>query len=169
MTAPLRSRHGHLARLGEDDRFPFASWAREAGYPYDRRFTAIYARCGSAAEVYFLRPFLERDGCVLDSAGRAVAGDTTLTVQHSIGSYRADMLVTAGALALAIEIDGMAFHHRSAAQVANDYRRQRRIVARGYTLIRFTAAEAFHDAAECWRQVDAIIAARLERCREERA
>lgn len=155
----MRTPHGELAHINEDGRFPFASWARGNAYPYQKAWLPFLERCGSAAEVFFLRPFLERAGIVVDG-NKVTLGSITVALQHQVKGYKADVLVTEGSYQLAIEVDGMAFHHRSREQVAADYLRQRRIVARGYTVIRFTAPEVFKDAGECWRQVDAILAAR---------
>lgn len=152
-------RSSTLSRISEDGRFPFESWARENGYPYRAAWVPFLTRCGSAAEVYFVRPFLEREGCQVRGI-TATLGPVSVTLQYEIKGYYADVLVTDGAFQLAIEVDGLAFHHRSREQITADYLRQRRIVARGYTVIRFTAPEVFKDAAECWRQVDAILAAR---------
>ena len=87
-------------------------------------------------------------------------GDVLLTLQVRCAGFRIDAVVSDATTQLAVEIDGMAFHHRTKEQVAADYLRQRRIVVKGYTVIRFTAQEVFGDAAECWRQVRAILAAR---------
>jgi very-short-patch-repair endonuclease len=149
-----------LAHIGEDVQFPFEAWARGEAYPYRREWLPILTRCGSAAEVFFLRPFLERPDVAVHEDGSATAAGLTVSLQHQVHQYAVDVLVRAGSFALAIEIDGMAFHHRSKEQVAADYSRQRRIVARGYTVIRYTAAEVFGDAAECWRQIDVIVARR---------
>lgn len=143
----------------ERRRFPFRSWALANGFTFDPALEPLYARCGSAAEAFFLRPFTDRPAFAVTPEG-AVAGQLRLALQVRCAGFSIDAVVTHGATRLAIEIDGMAFHHRTKEQVAADYLRQRRIVAKGYTVIRFTAPEVFGDAAECWRQVDAILAAR---------
>lgn len=155
-------RSSSLSRITEDAQFPFVSWARDSAYPYRKEWVPFLVKCGSAAEVYFLRPFLERPGCAI-AVGDAHAGGVVVMLQHQIKQYRTDVLVADDRTQLAIEVDGMAFHHRSREQVAADYLRQRRIVAQGYTVIRFTAPEVFKDATECWRQVDAILAARRKK------
>lgn len=149
-----------MSRGSEDAQFPFEGWARDHAYPYRKEWLPVLRRCGSAAEVYFLRPFLERGGLVVHDDGSATAAPLTVRLQHAVKGYSVDVLVESPGFKLAIEVDGMAFHHRSKEKVAADYLRQRRIVARGYTVIRFTAAEAFDNAPECWRQIGAIFAAR---------
>jgi hypothetical protein len=137
---------------------PFRTWAAKVGFRHDSQFTPLFSRCGSAAEVFFLAPFLHRQAAKLEN-GAAVCGKDVLTIQVPIRGYRADAVLTRSLFKLAIEIDGLAFHHRSAEQIASDYLRQRRIVCAGHTVIRFTAAEVFGNAAECWRQIDIILEA----------
>jgi very-short-patch-repair endonuclease len=142
-----------LVRLGEAMRgdFPFESWASANRFDYPADALSLLRLCGSAAEAYFVRAYTTRVW-----AGPRPA----LTLQVPCAGYRIDCVVRDDRGALAIEIDGMGFHHRSREQVADDYLRERRIVAKGYTVIRFTAQEAFRDAEECWRQVAVILAAR---------
>jgi len=118
----------------------------------------LFAQCGSAAEAYFLRPFVSRPGAVFQDRGVCV-GDVQVVLQVSCALSRIDFVVSRGAFRLAIEVDGMGFHHANAEQVAADYLRERRIVCAGYTVIRFTAQEAFSNPSECWRQVDEILSA----------
>lgn len=143
----------YLVRAGEvmASDFPFVSWASANRFTYPAEAEPSLRVCGSAAEAYFVRAFFTRTW-----SGERPA----LSLQVPCLGFRIDVVVTDARGALAIEIDGMAFHHRSREQVAADYLRERRIVARGYTVIRFTAPEVFGNADECWRQVEVILAAR---------
>lgn len=154
-----RTARGGLTRVGDDKAFPFESWARDNAYPYQPAWLPALKLCGSVAEVFFLRPLLERDGVTVE--GKEIhCGPVRVTLQHDVKGYRVDVLIEDGTTRLAVEVDGLAFHHRSREQIAKDYLRQRRIVARGYTVIRFTFYEVSGDAAECWRQIDAILSIR---------
>jgi very-short-patch-repair endonuclease len=151
------------AGFGSDEiLFPFQSWAAAHAFKYPPAATDFLSRCRSAAEAYFAREFTLRPHVQFPAgqAGLAIAGDVCLQLQARCGGYWIDAVVSGLRSTLAIEIDGMQFHHLTREQVAADYLRQRRIVLKGHTVIRFTAGEVFVDAAECWRQVDAILAAR---------
>lgn len=146
----------HDMDLPITDRFPFFWWATGARFDYNEEAKHLFCKLGSAAEAFFFRPFVYRAG-VQFTDDRAFYGPLEVIPQHIVGKYKVDFAVHQGATRLAVEIDGMAFHQRSADQVEADYLRARRIIASGYTVVRFTAKEAFRDAAECWRQLDAII------------
>lgn len=138
--------------------FPFRTWAARNGFQFDSAAASFFARCGSAAEAYFARPFIARPGIRFEGRA-AIHRNVRLELQVPIAKYRADAVVSMDRFRLAIEVDGMAFHQRSAEQVAADYLRQRRIVCAGHTVIRFTASEVFGNPEECWRQIDLILEA----------
>jgi very-short-patch-repair endonuclease len=141
-----------------EERFPFVSWAAANGFRYPDDGRAFLQGCGSAAEAFFAREFAARPSTRFE--GRvAIAGDVSVALQVACSTYRVDAVVTEGPLRLAVEVDGLGFHTMRAEQIAADYLRERRIVCAGYTVIRFTAAEVFSNSAECWRQIDAILAA----------
>lgn len=146
-------RGAYLVRAGEvmRDDFPFESWASANRFIYPAEALDQLRLCGSAAEAFFVRAYHTREWSGVRPS---------LALQVPCLGFRIDAVVQDAKGGLAIEIDGMAFHHRSREQAASDYLRQRRIVARGYTVIRFTAQEVFADADECWRQIDVILAAR---------
>lgn len=145
-------------------RFPFASWATMNRFAYPPAALEFLRACQSAAEAFFVREFARRDGFeAIAGTASARCGPVFVELQKAAGAYRIDVCVTADALKLAIEIDGLGFHRIKAEQVAADYLRQRRIVCHGYTVVRFTAPEVFADPAECWRQVDAILHAHRTR------
>lgn len=138
--------------------FPFRSWAKSVRFEFPNDAGGFLQTCGSAAEAYFARPFASRPRVTFDGS-KATHGKDTLELQVPVGRYRLDAVVCRSDFRLGVEIDGMQWHHRTAQQVAADYLRQRRIVCSGLTVIRFTAQEAFKDAGECWRQIDAILEA----------
>lgn len=139
--------------------FPFVEWAKANSFKYPPAAKELLRNCGSAAEAFFAQPFTLREG-VEYCDRRAFTKDWMLELQLPCARYYIDAAVSHGKMSLAIEIDGMGFHHKSKQQVAADYLRERRIVQQGYTVIRFTAQEVFSDPAECWRQVEAIFTAR---------
>lgn len=139
--------------------FPFTSWAAANRFDFSDEAAGFLANCGSAAEAFFARGFLKREG-VQCRDNRAFTPDRTLELQVRASGYYIDAVVSSDTLSLAVEIDGMGFHHRSKEQVAADYIRERRLVLKGYTVIRFTAQEVFSGPAECWRQIEAILTAR---------
>lgn len=143
---------------GGDVFFPFRSWAAAQRFAYPADAENFLAECQSAAEAYFARPFVLRAGVEYPEPRVARAGELELRLQVNVANYRVDFVLECRVARLAIEIDGMAFHHRFREQIAQDYLRQRRIVLRGYPVIRFTAQEVFSDPNECWRQIDSIMA-----------
>lgn len=145
-----------------DPDFPFVSWAASQGFKYPEKAQAFLKWTGSAAEAFFVRAFCHRPGFFIDSGldRQGVSGGLGLELQMPIGRYRVDCVLSDVDFSLCIEIDGLSFHRMKAEQVAADYLRQRRLVLQGHTVIRFTADEAIHETAECWRQVDAIMKAR---------
>jgi very-short-patch-repair endonuclease len=140
--------------------FPFLSWAQSNRFTFPPHARPFLARCGSAVEAYFARAFVQRADTRYVNDQTAIAGDFTLQLQVRVANYYIDAVVSDAANQIAVEIDGMGFHHRSKEQVAADYLRQRRIVLKGFTVIRFTAKEVLVSPEECWRQVEAILAAR---------
>jgi very-short-patch-repair endonuclease len=143
--------------------FPFRSWAAKTGFVYPESAESFYCQCGSAAEAFFVRAFIAHhfgEGIKYPKVNLAVADALTFELQARCANYSIDALVGDGKSSLAIEIDGVAYHHRSQDQIADDCLRQRRIVLKGHTVIRFTAREVFRGAPECWRQVMEILAAR---------
>lgn len=140
--------------------FAFKPWADGAKFEYPDAAREFMARCGSAAEAYFVRPFCCRAGIEFLADGSARAGQFTLRLQVPAATYWVDAVLSNEHSTLAIEIDGMQFHHHTKEQVAADYLRQRRLVLKGFTVVRFTAREAFAEPDECWRQLEAIMLSR---------
>ena len=87
-------------------------------------------------------------------AGFAALG-VAVEQQVEIGAYRLDFAFVDARVA--VEVDGHAFHDRTPEQAQRDRARDRELVARGWTPLRFTAREVFADAPGCTRQVAAIL------------
>lgn len=155
-------RHRFPVLVGEilADGFPFASWAAANRFEYPADARTFLSQCGSAAEAFFAREFCRRDGVTYMDDGAAMAAGIVVTLQARAGRYRIDALVGNASTTIAVEIDGLAFHRQDAAQVAADYLRQRRIVALGFPVVRFTADEVFRSPVECWRQIESILSQR---------
>ena len=140
------------------EELPFLAWAAANGFPYPPAAVAILSRCESPAEATFVREFVSAPNTAFH--GEAAYRDgSELKTQCPLFHHRIDVVLTRGAAKFAIEIDG-AFHHASPERISADYLRERRIVYAGYTVIRFTARDALGRPAECWRQVDRIVARR---------
>ena len=140
--------------------FPFKAWATHNRFAYPLDAGQFLTHCGSAAEAFFARPFTQRANVAYPRDNVAVSGRLTLELQVRCAAYSIDAVVATQRESLAIEIDGMAWHHMSRDQVRADYLRERRLVLKGHTVIRFTAQEVFAGPDECWRQVEAIFASR---------
>lgn len=147
---------GDVLATGFVGGFPFSTWATSNRFEYPVEAKGFLSNAGSAAEAFFARPFVMRTG-VQYVDRRAFTESRMLELQVRCGAYSIDAVVSSGAFSLAVEIDGLGFHHKNKEQVAKDYVRERRIVLRGYTLIRFTAGEVFGNAIESWRQIEAIL------------
>lgn len=90
----------------------------------------------------------------------------TLRPQHKIEcapvTYSTDFAVLRDGtdLRIAIEIDGHDFHEKTRAQVAKDKARERAIIAKGYTVLRFTGTEIVRDTQKCVNEVVDILTKR---------
>jgi very-short-patch-repair endonuclease len=153
--------------------FPFASWAAATQFTFPAPASRFLARSGSAAEAFFLRAITTDHQILVFDEGNGARYQTAtgtkavVTPQLRCFQYHIDAAVVSKNTKLAVEIDGMGFHHRTAEQVAADYIRARRLTLAGYAVIRFTAREAFNEPAECWRQIDAILDARSSASADE--
>jgi hypothetical protein len=58
---------------------------------------------------------------------------------------------------IGIEVDGHDFHERTKEQAANDRSRDRQLLLAGWTIIRFTGSEVWHDARACAQEVADLI------------
>lgn len=147
----------------KDERFAFRSWAASAAFRPPEHSYDWFCHCESTAEVHFLHVFAARPGVVFTGNAATDPDGTTVRVQVRHGLIRLDSTIeTIGApgFKLAVEVDGFTYHTLKFDRVEADYLRQRRVTALGYSAIRFTAREVLACASECWRQIDAILAAR---------
>lgn len=151
-----------LGRRRQRPFFPFVSWAETNRFNYPEEAKLFLANTGSAAEAFFAREFTLRQG-VRYTGTRAYTDDRMLELQVRANGYYIDAVASDATTSLAIEIDGLGFHRRSKETVALDYLRERRLVLKGYTVIRFTAQETLGFSGECWRQIEAIFAARSKK------
>lgn len=147
-------------RLTEErPHFPFKSWAAANRFPYPPKAEDFLRFTQSAAEAFFVQPFIQRAGVAFPGGRFAEADGLKVELQAKCAGYQIDVLVTGKSTGIAVEIDGLTFHRMTKEQVAADYLRQRRILLRGYPVARFTAQEAFAEPDECWRQLEAILTA----------
>lgn len=162
---PTIAREALISWANPQRAFAFQSWAMANHFIYPAESLGFFCQCGSAAEAFFVRPFVLRVGVSFESAPDgtppwvASVGELRVSLQVPCALYRLDVVVQRAAFRLAVEVDGLTYHRQTAEQIAADYIRQRRIVVSGYTVARFTAQEAFSDPDECWRQIDLIVAA----------
>jgi very-short-patch-repair endonuclease len=149
--------------IANDDpgvKFPFYSWATQQGWRLPDGSRGFCSRLESAAEGMFVWPFITRPGVVFTGETATDANGTELRLQVTHGLLRIDAVVENKKkrdARLAIEIDGMEWHHARWDQVDKDYLRQRRITALGYCVVRFTSRDVFHNSSDCWKQIDAIL------------
>lgn len=94
---------------------------------------------------------------LLGSLRRALPECTDIRVQVPIGPYRADFLVTVGAMRLVVEADGEAFHS-APEQQERDRRRDAFMAKRGIRVVRFTGSQIMRDTIGCASVVAAIVA-----------
>jgi len=98
------------------------------------------------------------------------SGPTPITalMQVPIGGYRVDFLlygISAHSddrsnwlrVALIVECDGHDFHEKTKAQAKRDKKRDRDLVARGFTVMRFTGSEIWRDPRACIREAISFI------------
>lgn len=88
-------------------------------------------------------------------------------------NYRVDFIVVCRVLngenfAIAIECDGHDFHEKTKEQAARDKKRDRDLVSRGLTVMRFTGSEIYKDAEGCaWEVIDFITNKVVKEVKEE--
>jgi hypothetical protein len=88
------------------------------------------------------------DGSVVGDAG-------CLELQYQAVGYRLDFAII-GDRKVAVECDGHDFHDRTKEQAARDKSRDRRLIADGWTVLRYTGSEIHKDAAKCAAEAIAI-------------
>lgn len=83
-----------------------------------------------------------------------------VTPQAPVLTYRADFLVENAHGRIVVECDGHDFHERTKAQASHDRRRDRRMQAAGFVVMRFTGSDIHRDAERCAREVWECLAAK---------
>ena len=74
------------------------------------------------------------------------------------GTYYLDFLVSPNDkrvpnFKIAIELDGHEFHEKNKKQVAHDKQRERKLIAKGFTVLRFSGSEIFNNPRRCINEV----------------
>ena len=85
-----------------------------------------------------------------------------VTVPSIDKRYRLDFAILNApeGLYLAVEVDGHQWHEATPHQVQSDKSRDRKLIAAGWQVLRFTGSEVYRDAAACVREVRELIARR---------
>ena len=92
-------------------------------------------------------------GCYMIGTVRANGQAFYVFPQFPIGPYRADFALISSSGFLVVECDGHDFHERTKEQAAHDRKRDRFMVADGWTVLRFTGSEIHRDPVMCGREV----------------
>ena len=130
---------------------------------------ATLARCESPIErelaiALLMFMGLRRQTINWDSKERPTV-DFALRAQHEVdtldGGYRIDLLVSLrtdrAVYRLAVECDGHEFHEKTKEQAARDKRRERALVAAGYSVLRFTGSEIHRDSGGCAAEIIGLL------------
>jgi very-short-patch-repair endonuclease len=76
--------------------------------------------------------------------------------QHKFGPYTVDFFIGGNIEEsrpeLIIEIDGHQFHEKTKAQAEHDKKRDRFLVGRGFSILRFTGSEIYRDSDSCVKE-----------------
>lgn len=83
-----------------------------------------------------------------------------VTPQAPVLTYRADFLVESSRVRIVVECDGHDFHERTKAQASHDRRRDRRMQAAGFVVMRFTGSDIHRDVERCASEVWECLAAK---------
>lgn len=82
--------------------------------------------------------------------GYCTFGRWVIETQLPVLGYRLDIAIRSlGDDKIAVEADGHAYHERTKEQAAHDRRRDRRLTADGWHVLRFTGSEIHRDAEAC--------------------
>lgn len=140
-------------------RFPFFAWAVEGHFQYPKAAHHLFCMTQSAAEAFMLRALVTMPGTEIEPTCVRL-GAIQITPQHRADRFSIDFGIVAGDVLLAVEIDGREFHRETHEQIQADYERQRHLTRAGYSVVRFTAVETFHNPSACWLEVLGILQAR---------
>ena len=154
-------------------RWSLASLLSEVDSPIERKLlVALLARRKTGGGVVppgAVRVTMGERACCF-SADSDNGAQLSIKMQHPVGGYRADFLVSWIAearpegianVSVVVEADGHDFHERTKKQAAHDKRRDREMQAQGITALRFTGSEIHKDAFACAGEVFDFLATRL--------
>lgn len=89
----------------------------------------------------------------------SIGGDVAI-LQARVRDAHGEMVIDVGLLSesrrVAVELDGHDFHERTKEQARRDRARERRLIAMGWTVVRFTGSEVYQDAERSVREALAI-------------
>lgn len=155
--------------------------ARAAGaravQDYLETFGPLAERCESPIEKRLLAALISEGGtgCIHHWGGfsfqvrdfkwdsRPVAPYDTVFFfcQAGIGRYRADFLLDVNTYdqrqTIVVECDGHAYHERTKEQAARDRSRDRWMVEKDITVLRYTGSEIVRDAVGCAEQICSVV------------
>jgi very-short-patch-repair endonuclease len=92
-----------------------------------------------------------------------------VVVQLPVMEYVVDFAFFCCGERLVVELDGHDFHEKTRAQAAHDKRRDRRFVAAGWKVLRYTGSEVYADVDAVVNEVDEHLLQAVDRERLERA
>ena len=105
---------------------------------------------------------LYSDSWVLSHRGRSFG--PYILIQRRVRTdraiFRPDFIFAERGVAIVVELDGHAFHERTKEQASRDKARDRSLVARGWSVLRFTGSEIYADPKCCILETSKLLAAR---------
>jgi very-short-patch-repair endonuclease len=84
-------------------------------------------------------------------------GDVCIQPQYTIDQYRVDFLVEKGGKGWVIELDGHDFHEKTKDQASRDKRRDRFLIGKGYTVLRYTGSEVWANPDACAKEIFSLV------------
>jgi very-short-patch-repair endonuclease len=140
---------------------------------YEEMLGCLWRKCESPIEMLLGTAFLHLTGkewgatfagnaAQIDAAIESTpAGHNVLlfSTQIPIAGYRADFIVALTGIirpaqVVIVECDGHDFHEKTKQQAAHDKRRDRKLQAAGYRVLRFTGSEIYADPIKCAQEVE---------------
>lgn len=133
---------------------------REIAADMDTALTRALGLCDSPIEQMFLLAAL-RNGFRLDlpmvdhwhdCAAVAKGECAGLVLHYPADGFKIDFAIRMDDVFLAIELDGHDFHEKTKEQAAHDKKRERHLVASGWTVLRYTGSEVYADPDGCFAE-----------------
>lgn len=138
-----------------------AAWGARIGSPIERGlFAALVCQNWRPANFYFQDPDNWED--------QSNYPFVEIISQWPEGPYTIDLLILLvfaprRSVKCVVECDGHDFHEKTKEQAQRDKKRDRFFQAKGWTVLRFTGSEIFHDAVKCADEISTIILKKLEK------